>query len=138
MYTINEYNYVNIECQKLKTFDILETDLNQIEGIRCYSNELTKLPQLPYKLELLSCHENRLTQLPPLPQSLESLYCDNNQLLELPPLPRFLKRLHCYKNPFIQFPQFPPNFSEIEISPWQVFSCLNNLSSPKTFIRIQN
>jgi Leucine-rich repeat (LRR) protein len=113
-------------------------DIENIEHIEVDGNQLTRLPQLPPNLTLLWCNDNRLTKLPRLPLSLKKLYCHNNQLTKIPPLPPQLICFACENNPIIHLPQLPPSLEMLWVSPWQIHSCLNNLSNLKTSIFIIN
>jgi len=57
-----------------------------LQELKCYSNQLTKLPEnLPSSLQELYCCDNQLTKLPEnLPNSLQELYCSNNPYLYIP------------------------------------------------------
>jgi hypothetical protein len=102
------------------------------------SSDLTQLSPLHPELTKLWCFDNLLTELPPLPPKLITLVCHNNLLAHLPPLPPTLEFLNCTYNPMSQLPQLPPSLKDIYVSPWQIESCLNKLSNPKTKIIIDN
>ena len=49
----------------------------------CSYQKLTKLPELPEKLQRLDCFNNKIKKLPKLPENLQILFCSNNQLTSL-------------------------------------------------------
>ena len=55
------------------------------------NNNLTSLPQLNEKLQILFCSHNSLTSLPPLNENLQKLICTFNNLRSLPPLNKNLQ-----------------------------------------------
>jgi hypothetical protein len=91
------------------TFESFQ-DINDYQNskiIYCDNNQLTSLPQLPLKLQVLDCGYNQLTQLPKLPDTLLSLYCGNNLLTSLPTLPNKLLILCCKYNQLTTLPTLP-------------------------------
>ena len=85
---------------------------------RCGNNYLTKLPELPGKLERLYGSYNKFTELPELPLGLKFLSCEYNNLVELPELPLSLEVLFCYNNNFVELPELPINLEALD--------CYNN------------
>lgn len=107
-------------------------------------NQITSLPILPTKLEVLACGENWLTSLPALPNTLRSLYCGTyaivppaaitlaslpllpmgldtldasyQELTSLPDLPSGLTCLNLYFNALTTFPKLPNGLKYLDIS----------------------
>ena len=67
--------------------DCLNSNLIDLDGIEQFTN-----------LKVLRCSSNQLTFLPDLPDTLVDLYCSDNQLTSLPDLPDTLVDLYCYGN----------------------------------------
>lgn len=84
-----------------------------LEQLDCNSNQLTSLPELPAKLDLLICYNNKIGRLPKLPESLRLLNCSNNELDTLPPLPPNLLRLICINNKLKALPENLPTTLEL-------------------------
>jgi hypothetical protein len=99
---------------------------------------LTELPSLPDDLKFLYCSGNKLTYLPQLPNGLIRIYCWQNFIQNIENIPKGLIELSICENPLIHFPQLSPNLKKIWLSPWQIRSCLNNITNPKTSIVIYN
>ena len=87
-----------IDVNHQKLFFLPEIS-EEVEIIKCFSNNLKSLPQLPKNLRHLECDNNDLFSLPELPETLEYLNCSYNYLKELPKLPKNLHTFHCYGNP---------------------------------------
>ena len=84
-----------------------------LEQLDCNSNQLTSLPELPIKLDLLICYNNKIGRLPRLPESLRLLNCSNNELDTIPPLPPSLLRLICINNKLKVLPENLPTTLEL-------------------------
>ncbi len=79
----------------------------KLSYLKCDSNQLTSLPQLPNSLRYLYCNNNQLNTLPTLPVSLLSLNCEFNQLVSLPTLPKGLTNISCEENQMQALPILP-------------------------------
>ena len=111
--------YYNIfkRCLRIKPY-------NDIVLLDCSSNNLTKLPELPKRLETLYCDYNKLTELPELPKSLIILSYSHNNLKVLPDLPKSLNYLCCSNNNLTVLPELPESLEELICS----YNKLINLS----------
>ena len=67
--------------------------------------QLTKLPKIPSNCSHLKCSTNQLTTLPELPMC-TTLDCYNNQLTTLPELP-MCTTLDCHNNQLTTLPELP-------------------------------
>ena len=97
----------------LKTYEENNFDINDYlsdNGKKIslpYNVKVTRLPELPEKMEELDCSNSNLTELPKLPKSLLYLDCGYNELSELPELPKGLVRLICFFNDLSELPELP-------------------------------
>ncbi len=90
--------YINCQFENLINLDGIENLVN-LELLRCYNNQLTKLNLDNLNLKVLYCYNNQLTELN-LDKlvNLEYLYCEYNLLTELNLDNLNLKHLNCSNN----------------------------------------
>jgi hypothetical protein len=66
--------------------------------LKCSSNIIQKLNNLPFSLKYLKCSSNHIQELNNLPNTLTYFYCSRNNIRELDNLSPLLKILHCDVN----------------------------------------
>ncbi len=65
------------------------------------------------KLKILKCNSNEITSLDNLPNSLTKLYCTNNEITRLDNLPNSLIELCCYDNNIITLDNLPKSLTKL-------------------------
>jgi Leucine-rich repeat (LRR) protein len=75
----------------------------------CDNNNITELPVLPDRLQILYCDNNQITSLQYVPPNLKELNCHGNQLTSLQYAPPYLKELYCHNNQLTSLRYAPPN-----------------------------
>lgn len=89
-----------------------ETELQFLESLKCYRNELENIP-LYHNLKVLHCGANNITKISSYP-NLEILKCQDNYIKHIPTMPK-LKELRCDDNPLCSI-AFQPNLEVIYLS----------------------
>jgi hypothetical protein len=88
------------ECtnNNLVNFVVILEYMKDLEVLKCGSNKLNELNNLPNKIKILNCSHNLITQLNNLPSSIEILDCSYNHLTRLDYLPSSIIKLNCSYN----------------------------------------
>ena len=90
-------------------FETYKGNIDEIEELLCYDNQLTSLQGCPPNLKKLWCIANQLTSLEGCPPNLKEFWCDYNQLTSLEGCPPNLKKLSCEYNQLTSLEGCPPN-----------------------------
>ena len=79
------------------------TDYSQIAELNLIRKELNKLPDLTKytNLKILKCSSNKINSLDNLPKLLKIFSCGFNNISSLNNLPESLTHFNCYNNPLI-------------------------------------
>ncbi|KAI9140112.1 hypothetical protein BKA69DRAFT_1081939 [Paraphysoderma sedebokerense] len=100
---------------------------NGLRHLDLSRNQITNLPDLPPKLEVLDCKLNPITEFPKLPNTLQSLCFSECNIEYIPPnyLPYGLRSLNLSCNQITNLPGLPPKLETLRINGNQ------NLELPK-------
>jgi len=78
-----------------------------LQILKCSSNQLTELNNLPSGLKILDCSHNLITQLDNLPSQIEILDCSYNLITKLDYLPSSIVKLNCSYNKLSNIDNLP-------------------------------
>lgn len=104
-----------VDCRVLSIADLEGIQyFDSLDTLKCSSNLLTGLPNLPATMRELYCDSNQIITLPALPAGLIKLSCYANHLSTLPPLPTTLKYVRCHRNQLTSLPTLPNTLLSLE------------------------